>query len=96
MVAPEDQQVPGHLKGGESVELAGATPSGVLRFVLPARRVDIVFRLDSGEERKSAILETVILRPDEKKVVLVWRAALPCDKRLLKVREVEPFVARAA
>ena len=96
MVAPEDQQVPGYLKGGEPVEIAGATPSGTLRFGLPARRVDVLFRLDTGEERRTANLDTVILRPDEKRLVLVWRAALPCDKRLLKVREVEPIVARAA
>ena len=96
MVAPEDQQVPGYLKGGEPVEIAGATPSGVLRFSLPARRVDVLFRLDTGEERRTANLDTVILRPDEKKLVVVWRAALPCDKRLLEVREVEPLVARAA
>lgn len=95
-VAPEDQQVPGYLKGGEPVEVAGATPSGVLRFNLPARRVDVLFRLDSGEERRTANLDTVIFRPDESRLVLVWRAALPCDKRLLKVREVEPIVARAA
>ncbi len=95
-VAPEDQQLPGYLRGGEPVEIAGATPSGVLRFTLPARRVDVLFRLDSGEERRPANLDTVILRPDESRLVLVWRAALPCDKRLLKVREVEPIVARAA
>lgn len=95
-VAPEDQQVPGYLRGGEPVEIAGATPSGVLRFALPARRVDVVFHLDSSVERRSANLDTVILRPDESRLVLVWRAALPCDKRLLKVREVEPIVARAA
>jgi len=95
-VAPEDQQVPGYLRGGEPVEIAGATPSGVLRFTLPARRVDVLFRLDSGDERRPAHLDTVILRPDESRLVLVWRAALPCDKRLLKVREVEPIVARAA
>ena len=95
-IAPEDQQVPGYLKGGEAVEIVGATPSGALRFNLPARRVEVVFRLDSGEERKTASLDTVILRPDEARLVLVWRAALPCDKRLLKVREVEPIVARAA
>jgi len=95
-IAPEDQQVPGYLKGGEPVEVAGATPSGSVRFNLPARRVDVLFRLDSGEERRSANLDTVILHPDESRLVLVWRAALPCDKRLLKVREVEPIVARAA
>jgi hypothetical protein len=95
-VAPEDQQVHGYLRGGEPVEIAGATPSGVLRFALPARRVDVVFHLDSGVERRSANLDTVILRPDESRLVLVWRAALPCDKRLLKVREVEPIVSRAA
>jgi hypothetical protein len=95
-VAPEDQQVPGYLRGGEPVEVSGATPSGVLRFNLPARRVDVLFRLDSGEERRAANLDTVILRPDESRLVLVWRASLPCDKRLLKVREVEPIVTRAA
>jgi hypothetical protein len=94
--APEDQQVPGYLKGGEPVEVAGATPSGALRFNLPARRVEVLFRLDSGEERRSANLDTVIIHPDASRLVLVWRAALPCDKRLLKVREVEPIVARAA
>jgi hypothetical protein len=95
-IAPADQQIPGYLKGGEPGEIAGVTPSGALRFTLPARRVDVLFRLDSGEERRAANLDTVILRPDESSLVLVWRAALPCDKRLLKVREVEPIVARAA
>jgi hypothetical protein len=95
-IAPADQQVPGYLKGGEPVEVAGATPSGVLRFNLPSRRVEVLFRLDSGVERRSANLDMVILRPDESRLVLVWRAALACDKRLLKVREVEPIVARAA
>lgn len=95
-VAPEDQQVPGYLRGGEQVEIAGATPSGAVRFSLPSRRVDVFFHLDSGVERRPANLDTVILRPDESRLVLVWRAALPCDKRLLKVREVEPVVARAA
>jgi hypothetical protein len=95
-IAPEDQQLPGYLKGGEPVEVTGATPSAALRFNLPARRVEVLFRLDSGEERRPANLDTVIIHPDESRLVLVWRAALACDKRLLKVREVEPIVARAA
>lgn len=78
-----------YLQGGERVELLGLTPSGALRFVLPRLTVDVHYRFDAGDELRHAVLDTVIIEPDASRLALVWRAALPCDKRTLKLREVE-------
>jgi hypothetical protein len=34
------------------------------------------------------VFDTVIIEPDADRVVAVWRAALPCDKKALKVKEI--------
>jgi len=93
--APEEQVVPGFLKGGEPVRLEGLSPAGPLSFALPSLRVSVTFRLDTGQETRPAPLDTVLLKPDAGRLVLVWRAAFPCDKKLLKVREAE-VASRAA
>ena len=93
--APPEQVVPGRLKGGEPVRLEGVSPAGPLAFSLPALRVSVTFRLDAGSETLPAPLDTVLLEPDAERLVLVWRAAFPCDKKLLRVREAA-VAARAA
>jgi hypothetical protein len=40
-------------------------------------------------------LETVLLEPDENRVALTWRAALPCDRKVLKVEKVTVTRQRA-
>lgn len=86
--APEGLVSPRHLEGGEAVEVVGATPEGILRLQLPAMRIWLEFRLTSSRERRRAVLDTVILEPDEERLILVWRATLRCDKQALKIREV--------
>jgi hypothetical protein len=79
--APQDQQLPGTLRGGERVELINLTPGGVLSFALP--RVYLAFTtffgLDAVGHR--ARLHTVILEPDHPRVVVVWHTSLPCHGR---------------
>lgn len=87
-LAPDGLAAPGHLRGGEPVEVSGATPEGPLRFLLPTLDVRVEHRLDGATETAPASLETVLVEPDESRVVLVWRAALPCDGKLLRVREI--------
>jgi hypothetical protein len=87
--APPPLVANGYLQGGEWVELLGLTPSGALRFVLPRLVVDVRYRFDAGAESRRAVLDTVIIEPDASRLALVWRAALSCDKRSLKLREVE-------
>jgi hypothetical protein len=95
-VAPAGLVAPRHLQGGEVVDLRGVTPSGHLRFVLPTMRVQVTYRLDQRDESRPGALDTVIIEPDAGRLVMLWRTAFPCDKKALKVREVETRLLEAS
>jgi hypothetical protein len=81
---------PAYLRGGEMVVVHGATPDGALSFRLPAVAVRMTFVLDGRPEIRAANLDTVLIEPDHGRVILVWRAVLPCDKKALRVNEIRP------
>jgi hypothetical protein len=85
-----------YLPPGTAVEVRGATPSGLLRFQLPPARVEVTYVLDGAPQVRPANLDTIIIEPDDNRLVLVWRAALRCDKKALRVSEVRPAVLKAA
>lgn len=71
-VAPEPLIAPGHLKGGEPVELIGLHEEGPIRFALPRRDYHVV-ALGTGTTMR-CLLDTVLLEPNERRVELTWRA----------------------
>ncbi len=79
--APKDQQVPGYLKGGETVEIYGMSPYGPLKFKLPM--LDLTFQTFLGKKVKThkANLHTVILEPDIPGFSMVWHTALNCHNQ---------------
>jgi hypothetical protein len=95
-LAPPGQATSRPLGGDEAVELRGAHPSGALRFRLPGVRVQATYVVNGGSEVRPAPLDTVLIEPDAGRLVLVWRAALPCDKRALRVSVVRAEISRAA
>jgi hypothetical protein len=94
-VATPELVVTNGLHGGEAVTLHGMTPDGTLQFALPTANVEVIHRLDTGVETRPAHLDTVLLEPDARRVVMIWRSALRCDKRTLAVREIEPAITAA-
>ncbi|HSQ57382.1 MAG TPA: DUF2169 domain-containing protein, partial [Gemmata sp.] len=80
--APEDQRVQPFLKGGEPVELCNLTPGGVMRFGLPQVTLGFETSIAGGLERHRPSLHTVILEPDEARVIMVWHTSLPCHHTL--------------
>jgi hypothetical protein len=85
--ALEDQWVSKPLKGGEWVELRNLTPEGVLRFRLPRVALGFESRFSTGERmRHRPKLHTVILEPDDRRVVMVWQSALRCPMKEYKLR----------
>jgi len=76
--APEDQQVPGFLRGGEQVELTNLSPEGQLKFRLPRIYPGFVTRFGRDRVDHGARLHTVILEPDHPRVIMVWHTSLPC------------------
>ena len=95
-VAPPALVAPGYLQAGALVEARGVSASGVLRVALPPVRVEVTYVVDRVPQVRPANLDTVVIEPDECRVVLVWRAVLPCDKKALRVNEVRPAVLKAA
>lgn len=85
--APEDQQAPGFLRGGEPVSLRNLTPEGELHFALP--RIHLGFQTHfydgSREVHRRRELHTVIIEPDFPRVSLVWHSALPCHFKVQKL-----------
>lgn len=67
-----------HFKGGESVQVVNASKDGDLSFNLPKRSFDVTVWIKGEETAHSPNLDTVIIEPDDHRVILVWRATVPC------------------
>ncbi|VAW59403.1 hypothetical protein MNBD_GAMMA08-2498, partial [hydrothermal vent metagenome] len=82
--APEDQQVAGHLKGGEQVDLYNLTPNGHLQFKLPRISMSFTTHFDDGSnEQHRAVIHTVLIKPDDAKIIMVWHTHLECHHKVL-------------
>jgi hypothetical protein len=79
--APVDQQVIGHLRGGESVELVNMTPTGLWSFALP--KMYLSFETQFGREvvNHTGRIGTLTLDPDRNRVVVSWQTFVPCHHR---------------
>jgi hypothetical protein len=84
--ASEGLRGSGHLKGGEPVELVNVSPEGALRFALPRCELGVSIFIAHKRHDPALQLETVLLEPGQKRLCLLWRSAVPCDKQALKVR----------
>lgn len=80
--APDDQQVPGYLEGGEQVELRNLTPDGLLRFTLPRVPLGFLTRLAGESRHHRANLHAVILEPDLLRLQMIWYTEMPCHHTL--------------
>jgi hypothetical protein len=83
--APADQQM-AYPQGGEEVELINLTPQGRTVFRLPRLEVPVEFFRPSGEsEAVVAPLDTVILEPNLRRFILVWRASVPLKRNMFEI-----------
>ena len=88
-MAHPDLVYPGFAQGGELVSIQGMHPRGSLEFEIP--QVGLVTRVQMADTEYLPLLnlETIILEPNALRISMVWRAALPCDKKALKVSEIK-------
>ena len=95
-IAPPALVTPQPLQGGEMVQIIGMRPEGSMEFTLPALCPRIHFHMDGTAGERPVMLDTVIIEPTDLRLQMVWRSALPCDKKALKIREVEATLAMTA
>jgi hypothetical protein len=89
--APAGLVAPGYLRGDEAVVTAGASPQGQLRFILPGvppPPVRVALR-DRPDQRPVMNLDTVIIEPDDRRLMLLWRGFAPLPSGPLDVKAIE-------
>lgn len=79
--APPDQQIEGHLRGGEQVRLEHLTPEGEWAFSLPRVAVGFETHFEDGLVRHAAVISTLELRPDDREMTMTLVTHLPCHRR---------------
>jgi hypothetical protein len=89
--APVDQQFNGFLQGGEEVVLGNLVPEGLLRFRLPRVSLGFNTRIAGGATHHRGQLHTVIIEPDERRLIMVWQTALPCHHSLYTLKQTIVF-----
>lgn len=77
LCSPADQRPPQYLRGGELVELGNVTPEGTFRVELPKVFLGFKTRVDGRVEEHRARLGTVIVEPDDRKLIMVWQTSIP-------------------
>ncbi|HEX5748213.1 MAG TPA: DUF2169 domain-containing protein [Archangium sp.] len=85
-----------HLRGGEPVVLEGVSPEGPIAFALPVFRLLARCTFARRREKRRMTLDTVLLEPEERRLVLTWRATFPTHRELAthevtSVRLLEPW-----
>ena len=89
--APTDQQVDDFLSGGEEVLLRNLTPDGLLRFRLPRIVLGFSTRIAGETTHHRGQLHTVVVEPDDHRVILVWQTSLPCHHTLYTLNNTTVF-----
>jgi hypothetical protein len=83
--APDDQQID-YPHGGEDVDLVNLTPEGRVRFFLPTIEVPVEFTHASYERSvSSAVLDTVVMEPDIRRVMIVWRSSIALRRNVFEI-----------
>lgn len=87
-LAHPDLIYPGYLQGGEAVRISGVHPLGIIQFSLPVIGLSAKVYIGNRVEAPMFNLETLLIEPDEMKISLSWKAAMACDKSVLKIKDV--------
>ena len=83
--APLDQQIP-YPQGGEPVILTNLTPAGRVGFPFPRMNLFVWFFLRNGKElEQRAVVDTVILEPDQGRFTVTCRTSVPLKKNMLEM-----------
>ncbi|MEM7154632.1 MAG: DUF2169 domain-containing protein [Myxococcota bacterium] len=92
LCSPRDQQPGRYLGGGTRFELVHLTPDRHLSFELPPTTISTTSFFGSKARPAPARVTTVIIEPDDRRVLVVWQSSLPvaaADLDYLDVVNVE-------
>lgn len=77
-----------YLHGGELVCLRNLSEEGLCSFVLPSWHLVAHFAHKGTVSSVAAVLDTVLIEPDEQAVFITWRAQFNCKNQGVHLRQV--------
>lgn len=86
--APEDQWID-RPQGGEQVGILGMSPAGKLLFTLPPCRLGATLHYADRTEQPPVHLETVMVEPTERRLVLTWATTACIHGDPFKLHDIE-------
>ncbi len=83
--AHPDLVYPGFLRGGELVRVENASRQKCIELKLPKEKLMITMKVKGKQSTHLPGLDTVIIEPDENRLVLVWRATIATQRCFLYI-----------
>lgn len=69
--------------------MTNASQEGDVSFTLPSRSIEAKIWMKGKEFSHKLTLDTVVIEPNDKKTILVWRATVPCFNQFLYIQKVK-------
>jgi hypothetical protein len=76
------------LAAGEEVIANNLSASGYLKFTLPRYRFIATAKIKGETTAYTPVMDTLIIEPDELRVLITWRVAIPCTNQFLYIDNV--------
>jgi hypothetical protein len=93
-VAGSDLIYPEYLQGGELVEITNMHAQGNLKFTIPHVKLNCEVNIANNTIKPLFSLETLLLEPNDLTICMVWRAAVVCDKKTIKISSINVNMIR--
>jgi len=93
-MAHPDLIYPGFLNGGESVEITNMHPHGSITFAIPYIKLNAEVTVAGNAVHPQFDMETLTIEPNQLTLSMVWRAAMQCDKKMLKISDISIHMER--
>lgn len=77
------------LKGGEQVSINNMSPTmGDYSFIVPNIKLSVAVSIRKQEKTFIAQMDTLLIEPDENRVIVTYRVAVPCTRKLLYIDSI--------
>ncbi|MCB9596650.1 MAG: DUF2169 domain-containing protein [Sandaracinaceae bacterium] len=87
--------VPGHLRGGEPVQLLGVTARGAAELELPRPVWFVGARVDGRLVEHPPVLDTIVIETDDLWIDMTWRSRIPLPRPARRLEYVQVHEKRA-
>jgi hypothetical protein len=84
-----------YLRGNEKVFAENVSPGGPIIFDLPGINIEVETVFEKKSIKSKTMLDTVILEPEEKRLLLLWRTMIPCHNMIKDIQGFEINILKA-